>query len=907
MKRALLTVSLFVSACSPPMMTQDSGPPPCTPGTTTIDTIFTTQLGPGTPGNCVQCHGQGAGQGGLFFTDPQTFYAAMVDVKSKADPSTNRVTPGRPDLSHLVFRIQPGTDLLRRMPQGGSPLSAATVEAISGWICAGAPAPMPRVDGGVDAGTDAGTPDSGVDAGMLAITSFSPNAGVAGTHVTITGEGFSAVAGDNALRFGTVAAVVTSASTTMLETDVPETAVTAPLSVTVNGQTVTSATSFVVVPGAPVPTLSSILPTTIPVGSSDTALVVSGGGYRNETVVRVDGVAIPTTFASSARLDAVVPAAVLATAGTREVTVATIFNDGGAGGGISTPLSLSVTNPAPTLTTISPATVASGGAAFSLMVTGTNFVSSSVVELDGTGVTTTFNSATSLGAAMPSFASAGTHVITVRNPAPGGGQSTPLNLTVQTVVLPSISTLSPNPGPAGQSFTLTVAGANFACGGAGPSVLFDGGTFTTTTCSATSLNTTIPATAAGTSDVVVRNPSGELSSGVALTLVTPNPVPTISSLNPTSANSGSGAQTLAVSGTNFLPSSVVRYAGNARTTTFVDAGLVTAALSAADVATSGPRSVTVFNPAPGGGESAGQTFDVIFVNPVPTLSAVNPSSVVVNSSAPTLTLSGTGFVATSQATFDGSNRSSVFGSATSMTMTLTTADVSSPGTHSIVVTNPTPGGGASNSLTFTVGNAVPAITAISPCGVVAGAGATAITITGTNFLPGTTLDVGGTAVTPNVMSATQLTATIPGALLATAPSNRALAVVVTNPAPGGGAGAAFTFGVASASRGFATDVQSILLTNCGSSCHAAASQSGGLNLETNARANLVGVPSANCSTLTRVKACGSLPADSLLIDKLAAGQNATFPACGGPMPAAGSITATEFQTILDWVAQGAPP
>lgn len=897
-----------LAACSPPMMMPDAGgPPPCTPGTTTIDSIFTTSLGPGTSGNCVQCHGQGAGQGGLFFTDAQSFYAAMVDVKSRAEPTQNRVTPGRPDLSHLAFRIQPGTDLLRRMPQGGPPLSAAAVEAISGWICAGAPAPMPRMDGGVDGGTDAGT-DGGLDAGVLVFTSFMPNAGVAGTRVTITGDGFSTTAANNTVRFGTVNAVVTNATQTTLETDVPATAVTAPISVTVNGQTVMSATSFVVVPGAPVPTLSAIAPMTVTVGAADTTLIVSGGGFRTESVVRVDGVAVATTFVASARLDAVVPSAVFATAGTHEVTVATTPPDGGTGGGISTPLTLTVNNPAPTLTNISPPSVATNGAPFTLTVTGSGFVSSSVVELDGTAVITTFTNTSSLSAAMPTFAMSGTHAITVRTPAPGGGVSAAQTLTAQMVALPSISTLAPNPGPANQPFTLTITGANFTCAGAGPSVLFDGGTFTAASCVATQITTDLPAMDPGVGDVRVRNPNNDVSAGVALTLVAPNPVPSIASLNPSSVNAGSGAQSLEVNGSNFISNSVVRIGGVARTTTFVDAGVLTAALLASDVQTSGTRTLTVFNPTPGGGTSNGVTLTVNFVNPVPVLSSLNPSLIVTGSGAQNVTLSGSNFVAMSQVTFDGASRSTTFNSPTQLTMALSAADVMTAGTHSIGVTNPMPGGGPSTTLTLTVGNAVPGVTALSPCGVVAGGGDVSLTITGTNFLPSSTLEVGGMALTPNVMNATTMTVTVPAAMVAMAPLNRALSVVVTNPAPGGGASNAFTFGVASAARTMSADVQPILSAVCASSCHSAVSQSGGLNLSSGAAlGNLVGVPSANCSTLTRVRACGSLPTDSLLIDKLAAGQNSTFPGCGGPMPAAGSITPAEFLTIVDWVAQGAPP
>jgi cytochrome c551/c552 len=114
--------------------------------------------------------------------------------------------------------------------------------------------------------------------------------------------------------------------------------------------------------------------------------------------------------------------------------------------------------------------------------------------------------------------------------------------------------------------------------------------------------------------------------------------------------------------------------------------------------------------------------------------------------------------------------------------------------------------------------------------------------------------------------------------------------------------------VASQTRTLAADVQPIFSLAC-TGCHSGAFPSGGMDLSSGAAAgSLIGVGSAGCPSLVRVMTCGPLPSQSLLIDKLQAGQNFGFPSsgCGGPMPASGSITAAEFETILDWVAQGAP-
>jgi hypothetical protein len=88
-----------------------------------------------------------------------------------------------------------------------------------------------------------------------------------------------------------------------------------------------------------------------------------------------------------------------------------------------------------------------------------------------------------------------------------------------------------------------------------------------------------------------------------------NPVPTIASLAPSPVQTQS-AFTLTVTGTGFNTSSVVRWNGAARSTTFVSSTLLTAAIPASDVATPTTVSIVVANPAPGGGASAPQTLSV---------------------------------------------------------------------------------------------------------------------------------------------------------------------------------------------------------------------------------------------------------------------------------------------------------
>ncbi len=174
-------------------------------------------------------------------------------------------------------------------------------------------------------------------------------------------------------------------------------------------------------------------------------------------------------------------------------------------------------------------------------------------------------------------------------------------------------------------------------------------------------------------------------------------------------------------------------------------------------------------------------------NPTPTVSSLSPASATAGAAAQTLTITGTNFVSSSTVTYKGTAHTATFGSATSLTIPLTAADQAAAGTYPVVVTNPSPGGGSSTAVNFTVNNPKPTITSIAPATVVAGTGATTLTVTGTGFNSTTTVTFASAAATPTIGSATSLTIPLTAANLATAGS---YAVVATNPAPGGGSSSA---------------------------------------------------------------------------------------------------------------------
>ncbi|MCL4487612.1 MAG: Ig-like domain repeat protein [Chloroflexi bacterium] len=95
----------------------------------------------------------------------------------------------------------------------------------------------------------------------------------------------------------------------------------------------------------------------------------------------------------------------------------------------------SIANLVPTLTALSRTTSSQGSPGFTLTVTGSNFISGSVVQWKGNGLTTSFVSATQLSATVPNtlLSSAGSASITVRHPGTNGDVSNALTYTVSPV------------------------------------------------------------------------------------------------------------------------------------------------------------------------------------------------------------------------------------------------------------------------------------------------------------------------------------------------------------------------------------------------------------------------------------------------------------------------------------------
>jgi hypothetical protein len=219
--------------------------------------------------------------------------------------------------------------------------------------------------------------------------------------------------------------------------------------------------------GTPTPasTISTLSPTSINVGGPPFILTVNGSGFVSNAYVEWNLTPLTTTFINSSQVTALVPASDITTAATVSISV---YTPGAAQSnpsqGIlvqdeSNVLPFLVSgcgNPVPTITSLSPSSVAAGSGSFTLKVMGTQFIqtggqitTSCGVQSVSQGTTvnwadpistplsTTYVSATEVDVTMTAalVAAAGTAHVSVTNPPggtqnTGGGTSTTLTFTI---------------------------------------------------------------------------------------------------------------------------------------------------------------------------------------------------------------------------------------------------------------------------------------------------------------------------------------------------------------------------------------------------------------------------------------------------------------------------------------------
>lgn len=381
---------------------------------------------------------------------------------------------------------------------------------------------------------------------------------------------------------------------------------------------------------------------------------------------------------------------------------------GTSGTGSSTP-----SQAAPTLTSLSQASANAGAAAFSLTVTGQNFLSASIVEWNGAPLPTTFTSATQLVANVPAanLAIAGTAQIAVEDPAPQSLISNSLTFSINTVVPPApvLTTLSATSATLGSaSFALTVTGQNFIS----PSVVqFNGVSLTTVMTSATQLVATVPAASllsTGAFPVTVVDPSPLSLVSNALTF-TVNPVPPlVTTANPSSAIVNTGPLSIILFGQNFATGATVSFGSTKLTITAQTNTQIQATVPASLLTATGTFPITVSNPAPNAATSIPLMFTV---NPVPVaaITSLNPTSVTAGVTGLNLQVSGQAFVSGATIQLNGTAVTTTYSSSTLLSAVVPDSSVAAAGTVAVTVLSPGTGSGpiTSNSVNLTV-NPLPA-------------------------------------------------------------------------------------------------------------------------------------------------------------------------------------------------------
>ena len=179
-------------------------------------------------------------------------------------------------------------------------------------------------------------------------------------------------------------------------------------------------------------------------------------------------------------------------------------------------------------------------------------------------------------------------------------------------------------------------------------------------------------------------------------------------------------------------------------------------------------------------------------NPVPAITSLSPMSATRGSAGFTLTVNGSNFISGSTVRWNGSDRPTTFVSATQLTAMIAASDIASPSSLAARVTvfTSAPGGGTSNTLSFSIPNPAPTLTSLSPSSAIAGGAAFALTAAGSNFSPDSVIQWNGSPLLTSTGTATQLTALVPASDIAAVGT---VQVTVFTPTPGGGTSAAVAF------------------------------------------------------------------------------------------------------------------
>ncbi|MCM0080611.1 hypothetical protein L4X63_03305 [Geomonas sp. Red32] len=617
------------------------------------------------------------------------------------------------------------------------------------------------------------------------VASASPATGNPGQtlNVGITGNGFVSGA-TSSFGAGVTVNSTTYNSATSLTANVtidPAATLGARTVTVTNPDTTNGSASIFSVISASAPAIASVTPSSIGQGASNVAIAVTGTNFNATSTLSCSnaGVTIATTYVDATHLTATVSVSQGATVGAANLTV-TNSSDGS----FSTSNGALTVTAAPTVTAAAPASGALGWTG-NVVITGTGFQNGAAATFTGSGIavnSTTYTSATSLTANVTVAANAtlGAGKIQVTNPDRGVNVSAAnLFTVVDPAVAPTITGLSTTTlGQGATAKTITVSGTNFVSGSA---VSFSSGSISavsTTFVNSTTLNVTltVSTSASGTTNVTVTNPDTQaatLTSGITFTS---RPGSSLSA-SPASGYAGVTGLDVTLTGSNFQTGAVATFANTGITvnsTTYLSATQVKANISIASNATSGAGSVAITNP-DGGTRSVNSVFTV---TPVAVFSA---DQAVAQGETTSVSITGQGFTAAATVAVSGTGvtvNGVTYVDANHLTVNLTVSPAATVGSRDVTVTVGSYSGTGTGILAVTAG---PGIASLSPASVHQGDQNVDVTINGTNFQNGATVQLNGSGITLNsvtYVSATQLTANVSAGLSAAV---GAQTLTITNP------------------------------------------------------------------------------------------------------------------------------
>ena len=462
---------------------------------------------------------------------------------------------------------------------------------------------------------------------------------------------------------------------------------------TSGGQTTTTAFPLTIL--NPVPVLTSLTPPTIKAQVGDLTLTLHGSDFVPDSVVRWNGADRPTTYGSHTDLTAQIAAADLAAAGSATVTVFTPTPGGGSSHALT--FTTAVPNQPPTADAGGPYSVRVGQ---SLTLTGIasdpdGDALTFAWDLDGNGSFETLGQ-------TATFATVGLHADTA--PTVAFRVCDPDNACVQATTTVDITsdlrivTASTLPaGVVGDPYTLTFEAAGgtppYTWAEAPDTIIPDGLTLDHTTGVLSGTPTT-----AGEFSFTIQVTDSSGTTRRRDLILDPQPSPGVPGdqykqpivIVPPGGGSGGGGTPICTSYTTVagaLPDGVTL---NATTGLLSGTPLV-----------GGTYDVTI-GCTTTGGQTVTKQFTLTINHPAPALTTLDPAQATAGDPAVTLTLHGSGFGRDSVVRWNGADRPTTYGSSTDLTANLTAADLATAGEAQVTVFNPTPGGGVSNALRFTI-------------------------------------------------------------------------------------------------------------------------------------------------------------------------------------------------------------